>query len=94
MSALMSEEKQTHLSHMILKFFQTTTEGHLQGDAVLALKEIKKTLKVHMGLEQEIDGLVRKRLQSYSRTIHEGSSEWDVLYQKTYGEELRKRHLG
>jgi hypothetical protein len=37
---------------------------------------------------------VRSRLQSYSRQIPEGSQEWDVLYQKTYEEELRKRKLG
>lgn len=94
MSPLLSDDKQTHLSHVILDCFQKSTEGRLKGDAVLALKEIKRTLKVHMDLEQEIDRLVRKRLQSYTRKIHEGSPEWDVLYQKTYGEELRKRHLG
>ena len=94
MSALLSDEKQTHLSHVILGCLQTSTEGRLKGEAVSVLREIKKTLKVHMELEQEIDRLVRKRLQSYTRKIHEGSSEWDVLYQKTYEEELRKRHLG
>ena len=94
MSALLSDEKQTHLSHVILECLQQSTEGHLKGDAVQALKEIKKALKVHVELEEEIDLRVRKRLQSYSRKIYEGSSEWDVLYQKTYGEELRKRNLG
>ena len=94
MSALLSDEKQTHLSHVILEWLQKSPEGHLKGDPVRALKEIKKSLKVHTDLEQEIDRLVRKRLQSYTRKIHEGSSEWDVLYQKTYEEELRKRHLG
>ncbi len=94
MSALLSDEKQTHLSHVVLECLQKSTEGHLRGDAVLALKEIKKILKAQMDLEQEIDRVVKKRLQSYSRGIYEGSSEWDVMYHKTYAEELRKRHLG
>ena len=94
MSALLSDEKQTHLSHVVLECLKNSTEGHLRGDSVLALKEIKKILKAQMEVELEIDRVVKKRLQSYSRKIHEGSSEWDVLYQKTYEEELRKRHLG
>ena len=29
-------------------------------------------------------------LQSYSRKIVEGSREWDLMYSKTYEEELQK----
>jgi len=94
MSALLSDEKQTHLSHVLLKCLQQSPDGHLKGDSVPALKEIKKVLKVHVEMEQEIDRLVRHRLQSYARKIPEGSPEWDVLYQKTHAEELRKRNLG
>ena len=94
MSAMLSDEKQTHLSHVILEYLQKSDEGQIKGDGVLALKEIKKILKSQMDLEQEIDRLIRKRLQSYSRKIHEGSPEWDILYQKTHEEELRKRNRG
>ena len=47
-----------------------------------------------MNVEEQIHRLVRSRLQSYSRRIPEGSPEWDVLYEKTYREELSKRRLG
>ncbi len=58
------------------------------------MKEIKRVLADSMNVEEQIHRLVRSRLQSYSRRIPEGSSEWDVLYEKTYREELRKRQLG
>ena len=46
-----------------------------------------------MQAENEIEQEVRARLKSYSRQIPEGSQEWDVLYQKTYEEVLRKKKL-
>ena len=91
MAPFLSEEKHTHLSHLILQYLEQTREGHVTGSSTLALREIKRWLAEHMLLENEIEQLVRARLQSYSRKIPEGSSEWEVMYHKTYREELRKR---
>ena len=44
--------------------------------------------------EEGIDRKVRAKLSSYSRGIVEGSSEWEVLYRKTFQEELRKQSGG
>lgn len=94
MGPLLSEDKQTHLSHVILRAVETTTEGRLLGDSTQALREIKRIITDQMKLEQHIDQLVRARLDSYSRRIPEGSSEWEVLYQKAYAQELQNRKLG
>ena len=94
MGPFLSEDKQTHLSHVILQALQDTSEGKIRGTSTQALKEIKRVLADSMHVEEQIHRLVRSRLQSYSRRIPEGSSEWDVLYEKTYQEELRKRQLG
>jgi len=94
MAPLLSDDKQTHLSHVILQALQDTSEGKLRGTSTQALKEIKGVLADSMNVEEQIHRLVRSRLQSYSRRIPEGSPEWDVLYEKTYREELRKRQLG
>lgn len=94
MGPLLSDDKQTHLSHVILQALQQTPEGTLCGAPAAALKEIKRLLTEAMKAEEHIHQLVRSRLNSYSRRIPEGSPEWDVLYEKTYREELRKRQLG
>jgi hypothetical protein len=40
--------------------------------------------------EEDIDQKVKAKLASYSRGIVEGSTEWDVLYRKTFEEESKK----
>ena len=94
MPTLLSDEKQMHLSHVILECLEKTTEGRFVGSSTLILREIKHVLANQMRLESDINKLVKAKLQSYSKKILEGSSEWDVMYQKTYSEELRKRKLG
>ena len=66
----------------------------LVGDQPKALREVKLVIAEHMRVEAELDQEVRRRLESYSRPVPEGSQEWDVLYQKTFEEALRKRNLG
>jgi len=93
MALLLSDEKQTHLAHVMLKFLENARDANLKGDSTTVLREIKRVLTEHMKLEEELDRLVRLKLKSYSRPIPEGSQEWNVMYQKTYSEELRKRKL-
>ena len=94
MSLLLSDEKQMHLSHVILGSLKDMAQASLVGDQTQALREVKRVIAEHMKVEAELDQYVRRRLESYSRPIPEGSQEWDVLYQKTFEEELRKRKLG
>ena len=91
---MLSDEKISHLSHIILqavKKSQLVTVGAEDGKV---LKEIKKVLAAELAQEAEIDRKVRTKLASYSRGIVEGSGEWDVLYRKTFEEESRKHTKG
>jgi len=94
MALLLSDEKQMHLAHVILGSLKNMPQGRLVGDQAQALREIKKVIAEQMKVEAELDQYVRRRLASYSRPLPEGSQEWDILYHKTYEEELRKRKLG
>lgn len=53
--------------------------------------EIFRVLEDEAKLEETIDQEVRRTLSTYSRPAPEGSSEWELLYQKTRDEVLRKR---
>lgn len=94
MALLLSDDKQMHLSHVILGSLKNMAHTTFVGDQTKALREVKLVIAEHMKVEAELDQQVRRRLESYSRPIPEGSQEWDVLYQKTFEEELRKRKLG
>ena len=52
--------------------------------------EVVRTLTDEGKLEESIDQEVRRFLSSYSRPVPEGSREWEVLYNKTREEVVRK----
>lgn len=87
---LLSDDKVTHLSHVILATLKKTSAAKLKGDETQALREIKRVLASELVQEEAVERSVRARLASYSRPIAEGSQEWDVLYRKAMEEELRK----
>jgi hypothetical protein len=93
MATLLSDEKQMHLAHVILESVKNMPQTSLVGDQAQALREVKRVIAEHMKVEEELEQKVRRRLESYSRPVPEGSQEWDILYRKTYEEELRKRKL-
>jgi hypothetical protein len=53
--------------------------------------EVFRILEDESKLEESIDQEVRRTLGSYSRVVPEGSSEWEILYQKTREEVLKRR---
>lgn len=88
---MLSDDKISHLSHVILKALKGSSAARVK-DEPATLKEIKKVMASELAEVAQIDAVVRKKLSSYSRPLLEGSSEWDVLYRKTYEEETRRRH--
>jgi hypothetical protein len=88
---MLSEDKVSHLSHVILSTVKKSPLVQIKNEDGRILKEIKRVLASEMAQEQEIDRKVRAKLGSYSRGIVEGSPEWDVLYRKTFEEEVRKQ---
>lgn len=88
---ILSEEKVTHLSHLILNHLKIPSNARLKTDEVVVLREIKRILAAELKVEDEVDAAVRRRLASYSRPLAEGSPEWETLYHKTFEEEMRKR---
>lgn len=87
---MLSEDKVSHLSHVILLAVKKSPLVKVKGDDARILKDIKRVLASELTQEQEIDRKVRVKLGSYSRGIVPGSPEWDVLYRKTFEEESRK----
>jgi hypothetical protein len=87
----LSREKINHLSHLIIN-------GFLEDENIEIFKakndirlEIVRVITEELMLEEEIDNKVRGMLSSYKRKFLEGSREWEILYQKTYEEEMNKK---
>jgi uncharacterized protein len=87
----LSRPKINALSQLIVKTLQkagSVTFLKPENDVRL---QIVKTLTDELKIEEVIDAEVRRKLASYSRKIVEGNREWDVMYQKLYEEETKKR---
>ncbi len=89
----LSDEKISHLTHVLFK-------GLIEKDLIdtiveegMVRREIKRSIVSFLKISEDIDLAVRKKLQSFSRKIVEGSPEWEVLYKKFYKEEAARRGM-
>ena len=86
----LSADKVSHLSHIILKDLMEKDAIEVFTDDGPIRHEIRDVMIKELKLAEEVDKKVSAKLESYSKKIYEGTSEWDVLYQKFYDEEMSK----
>ena len=59
-------------------------------DEEASLKIIKDVLLNYFQLEDQIDDVVTKKIMTLKKNVTPGSSEWEILYQKYFEEEMQK----
>ena len=87
----LSEARLSHLAHVLL---EAASDGNLARprNTRLFLSEVKRVLSTGRGgRDDEIDTLVRRKIESLSRKVVAGSREWEILYRQYREEEQRKR---
>jgi hypothetical protein len=90
---MLSDEKISHMSHILLRQLKERGIVKLLSDDSRIRKQIKRSIVDELKLGEEIDEAVRRKLQSYTKKLVEGSPEWEVLYKKFFQEEEKKRGL-
>jgi hypothetical protein len=88
---MLSEDKISHLSHVLLKGLMGKGIISITGEEGKVRAEIKRTIVSELKIGEEMDFAVRKKIQSFSKKVVEGSPEWDILYKKFFREEEVKR---
>jgi hypothetical protein len=90
----LSDDKISHLTHVVLK-------GLIEQKALVPLvdegqirREMRRVIVNELKLADSIDEAVKRKLQSYSKKIYEGTSEWEVMYNKFFEEETSKKGRG
>lgn len=90
----LSDDKISHLTHVVLK-------GLIEQKALTPLvdegqirREMRRVIMNELKLADSIDEAVKRKLQSYSKKIYEGTSEWEVMYNKFFEEETSKKGRG
>jgi hypothetical protein len=87
----LSDDKITHTTHVLLKGLVEGGFITLKEEDGTVRKEIKRAIINELKLGDEVDTTVRKKLQSFSKKLIEGSPEWEVLYKKFFDEEEVRR---
>jgi hypothetical protein len=90
---MLSDEKISHLSHVLLKGLMEKNLIETREEEGKVRREIKRSTVSFFKISEDIDVGVKKKLQSFSRKIVEGSPEWEVLYKKFYKEEAARRGM-
>jgi hypothetical protein len=88
---MLSEDKISHLSHVLLRDLIKQEVVETIEDEGAIRREIKRTIISELMVGEEIDQVVRKKLQSFAKKLIEGSPEWEVLYKKFFREEEIKK---
>ena len=86
----LTREKVIRLSHQITDVLVSSDDVEFIEDRDTIRQQIVQILTSVLREEEKADAEVRKRITSQKKEILEGSEEWDVLYRKYYGDELRR----
>jgi uncharacterized protein len=88
---MLSDDKISHTSHVLLKGMLDNKLINLKADESEVRREIKRTIVGELKVGEDMHDVVTKKLLSLSRKLTEGSAEWEVLYKKFYEEEEARR---
>ena len=88
---MLSDDKISHMTHVLLKGLMKRNLITATEEESKIRTEIKRTIVAELKIGEEIDAVVRRKLQSFSKKIVEGSPEWEIMYKKLYREEELKK---
>jgi len=86
----LSDSRISHLAHLVMDAVRKGDLGDFPSEG-RALTNTKLVLHDFFQREDQIDDIVRQKIQSLSRHVPPGSREWDILYRKYFEEESRKQ---
>lgn len=88
---MLTDEKVTHLTHVILKGLLDKNLITPKDEEGKIRRAIRHVITSELKLGEDMDRAVRRKLESFSKKLIEGSPEWDILYKKFMREEETKR---
>jgi hypothetical protein len=86
----LSESRISHLAHLIMNGLRKAGLAEFPNER-RTLAETKEALNEFFQREDQLEDIVRQKIQSLSRHVPIGSREWDILFRKYYEEELRRQ---
>jgi hypothetical protein len=88
-----SREKVNHISKIIINDLEKREDFDYKAELNEVRLEITHVMNEYLKIEDQADENARKVCASYSKKLHEGTDEWEILYNKHYEEHLSKNGL-
>jgi uncharacterized protein len=86
----LSRDKANKVAHVVTDALADMPVVDFVEDRNTIRLEVRKIIEELLNQEERIDQAARQKIENQKRTILEGSQEWDILYRKYYGEEVKK----
>jgi hypothetical protein len=90
----LSREKTVLLAHQLTDLLVSEEDVQFIEDRETIRREIVEIIQSLLRQEEQIDTEARKKISSQKKEILEGTAEWDILYRKYYGEQLKRLGIG
>src|SRR5579871_2498805 len=91
----LARDKVNKLSHVVVDLLAgMKKENELLKPKNDVRLEALRILHEHLRAEEKLESRVRDKITSQKRQIVEGSQEWDLLFRRYYGEEMKKLGVG
>jgi hypothetical protein len=90
-----ARDKINKLSHVVVELLTAMKKevGLLKPKNDVRLEAVR-ILQEHLRAEEKLEERVKEKITSQKRQIVEGSQEWDLLFRRYYGEEMKKLGVG
>jgi hypothetical protein len=86
----LSRDKVNRLAHSVADALATLDDVEFIEDPNSIRMEVRRILEELLVAEEKIDLAAKQKIENQTRTITEGTQEWDILYRKYYNEEVKK----
>lgn len=86
----LTNSKINHLASQILQLLRTddTVEFYAADNEIRRM--ITRIINSELEDDERIDQIVRRKIDSQSRAVQQGTEAWDLLYRRYYDEEMMK----
>ena len=86
----LTNAKINDLATRVLKMLQVDDSVEFFAEDVDIRRKIVRIIHSELEDDERIDQVVRRKIDSQSRTVQQGTEAWDLLYRRYYDEEMLK----
>ena len=83
--------KINHLANQVLDLLRADDTVEFFAEDREIRRMITRVINSELEDDEKIDQIVRRKIDSHSRTVQQGTENWEILYRRYYDEEMVKR---